>query len=150
MTFPGQALRDSRDQLLGLLGHHAKAMTEFAWPDVGERFNWAHDWFDGFARGNQTPGLVIAEEDGTTASYSFAELVDASDQVAAWLSSKGVRAGDSVIVMLGNQVELWQTMLAVMKLGAVIMPTTTANRVAPSIMAAVMIMAVEIWPAASG
>jgi acetyl-CoA synthetase len=28
--------------------------------------------------------------------------------------------------MLGNQVELWETMLAVMKLGAVIMPTTTA------------------------
>src|ERR1700741_3909562 len=31
-----------------------------------------------------------------------------------------------VMVMLGNQVELWESMLAVMKLGAVIMPATTA------------------------
>jgi acetyl-CoA synthetase len=46
--------------------------------------------------------------------------------VAAWLAQQGVRRGDAVIVMLGNQVELWETMLAVMKLGAVIMPTTTA------------------------
>jgi acetyl-CoA synthetase len=119
-------LRAARDQLLALRGQHDKAVAEFRWPDVGDRFNWAHDWFDAFARGNGAPGLVIVEEDGTVASYSFADLVDASDRVAAWLSGKGVRKGDSVIVMLGNQVELWQTMLAVMKLGAVIMPTTTA------------------------
>jgi acetyl-CoA synthetase len=119
-------LRQARDHLLALQGHHDKAIAEFAWPSVGERFNWAHDWFDGFARGNDTPGLVIVEEDGTAASYTFAELVDASDQVAAWLAGKGVGRGDAVVVMLGNQLELWQTMLAVMKLGAVIMPTTTA------------------------
>ncbi|HSV38987.1 MAG TPA: AMP-binding protein, partial [Nocardioidaceae bacterium] len=119
-------LRAARDQLLALQGHHDKAVAEFAWPEVGERFNFAHDWFDGFARGNDSPGLVVVEEDGTAASYTFAELVDTSDQLATWLASKGVGKGDSVIVMLGNQIELWQTMLAVMKLGAVIMPTTTA------------------------
>ncbi len=120
------ALRSARDHLLALQGHHDKAASEFQWPDVGETFNFAHDWFDGFARGNDKPGLVIVEEDGTAASYTFAELVDASDQVAAWLHGKGVAKGDAVVVMLGNQLELWQTMLAVMKLGAVIMPTTTA------------------------
>ena len=50
----------------------------------------------------------------------------ASDRLAAWLGGQGVRKGDPVILMLGNQVELWESMLAVMKLGAVIMPTTTA------------------------
>src|SRR3954465_14484996 len=49
-----------------------------------------------------------------------------SDQVAAHLARLGVRRGDSVILMLGNQVELWESMLAVIKLGAVVMPTTTA------------------------
>jgi acetyl-CoA synthetase len=120
------ALRTARDHLLAMQGHHDKAVSEFEWPDVGERFNWAHDWFDAFARGNDKPGLVIVEEDGAAASYTFAELTDASDQVATWLAMQGVDKGDSVIVMLGNQLELWQTMLAVMKLGAVIMPTTTA------------------------
>ena len=38
----------------------------------------------------------------------------------------GVGKGDRVILMLGNQVELWESMLAVAKLGAVIMPTTGA------------------------
>ena len=49
-----------------------------------------------------------------------------SDQVAAHLTAHGVRRGDRVLLMLNNQVELWESMLAVMKLGAVILPTTTA------------------------
>jgi acetyl-CoA synthetase len=101
-------------------------VERFDWPDVGDRFCWAHDWFDAFARDNDRPGLVVVEEDGAAASYSFGALADSSDQVATWLAQLGVRKGDAVVVMLGNQVELWQVMLAIMKLGAVIMPTTTA------------------------
>jgi len=37
-----------------------------------------------------------------------------------------VKFGDGVLLMLGNQVELWESMLAIMKLGAVVLPTTTA------------------------
>ena len=58
--------------------------------------------------------------------YSFGEMVTRSEQGAAHLAAHGVRAGDSVVVMLGNQVELWESMLALIRLGAVIMPTTTA------------------------
>ena len=50
----------------------------------------------------------------------------ASDRVAHWLTDHGLRRGQSVVVMLGNQVELWETMLGIMKVGAVVMPTTTA------------------------
>jgi acetyl-CoA synthetase len=120
------AIRTARDQLISLRGDHDKAVEQFTWPDVGERFCWAHDWFDTFARGNPAVGLVVVEQDGTAASYSFAELVDASDQVAAWLTAQGLGHGDAVVVMLGNQVELWHVMLAIMRIGAVIMPTTTA------------------------
>ncbi len=120
------ALRSARDHLLAVRDDHDRASADFVWPDVGERFNWAHDWFDPFARGNERPGLVIVEGDGTAAIYSFAELVDASDRLATWLARRGVGRGDAVLVMLGNQVELWHTMLALMKLGAVVLPTTTA------------------------
>lgn len=120
------ALRSARDQLLSLRGHPDKARAEFAWPEMDGQFNWAHDWFDGFARGNENTGLVIVEDDGAVAAFSFAELVDRSDQLAWWLADKGIAKGDTVLVMLGNQLELWLTMLAVIKLGAVIMPTTAA------------------------
>ncbi len=125
------AFRATRDQLLAWRGQHAEAVARFAWPELGDTFNWAIDWFDAIARGNDKPALVIIEEAAETAgeapvSYSFDELSRRSDQVARWLADHGVRKGDSVVVMLGNQVELWESMLAIMKLGAVIMPTTTA------------------------
>ncbi|KOV79702.1 AMP-binding protein [Nocardia sp. NRRL S-836] len=98
----------------------------FRWPSFPDAFNWAHDWFDVIAGDNSATALHIVEEDGRERAYSFDELRRRSNQVAHWLAGHGVGKGDSVMIMLGNQVELWESMLAVMKLGAVIMPTTTA------------------------
>jgi acetyl-CoA synthetase len=126
MTTPTQALRAARDQLHALRTSYDDAVSSFSWPDVGPRFNFVHDWFDAFARGNDRPALVIVEEDGRRGAYSFDEMVTRSEQVAAHLAAHGVQPGDSVVVMLGNQVELWESMLAIIRLGAVIMPTTTA------------------------
>ncbi len=120
------AYRTARDQLLSLQGDPDRARAEFRYPDVGDRFNWAVDWFDAFARGNHGPGLVVVEEDGTDQTLTFDQIAHRSDQVAAFLAGLGVGRGDSVIVMLGNQIELWDTMLGIIKLGAVLMPTTTA------------------------
>ena len=120
------AYRASRDQLLALRDEPDRAVAEFRWPDLGDRFNWAVDWFDAYARGNGQPALVIVEEDGTPLRRSFDQLAIASDRLAAWLAARGVRRGDPVILMLDNQVELWESMLAIIKLGAVIVPTTTA------------------------
>jgi acetyl-CoA synthetase len=113
-----ESYRAARDLLL--------RQEEFAWPVIEGRFNWAIDWFDVIARGNDRTALWIVQEDGSQAKYGFAELAHRSDQVAHHLAGLGVAPGDRVLLMLGNQVELWEAMLAVMKLGAVIMPTTTA------------------------
>ncbi|MEI2776743.1 MAG: AMP-binding protein [Tetrasphaera sp.] len=121
-----EAYRQARDQLIALREDHSRAVDEFRWPNLGGRFNWAIDWFDAIARGNDQPALIIVEEDGRRQEVSFDAMATASDQIAAWLAGHGIGRGDSVIVMLGNQVELWSTMLGVMKRGAVIMPTTTA------------------------
>jgi acetyl-CoA synthetase len=126
MTDATEKYRTARDQLLGLRGRHEQAVKEFTWPDVGERFCWAVDWFDAVGRGSDRPALVVVHEDGSSTSVTYDETARRSDQVAQWLRGLGVAKGDPVIVMLGNQVELWETMLAVMKLGAVVVPTTTA------------------------
>ncbi|OPE44729.1 AMP-binding protein, partial [Mycolicibacterium diernhoferi] len=118
--------RDARDQLVDVISDYDKAVATFRWPAITGSFNWAIDWFDVIAQDNHRPALWIVEQDGSETKLSFAEMAQRSDLVATWLQSLGVGKGDRVILMLGNQVELWESMLAVAKLGAVVMPTTGA------------------------
>jgi len=131
MTSPGSqdftasdAFFAARDRLLALAADPARARTEFTWPDVGPEFNWAHDVFDVIAAGNDTTALWIAEADGTEVKRSFAEMKRRSDQVAHWLLAQGARKGDVAMLMLGNRLELWEIMLAALKIGVVILPTS--------------------------
>lgn len=120
------ALRAARDVIVATRTDYGRASAEFAWPDVGERFTWAIDWFDRIARGNDRTALWIVEEDGSEQRFTFDEIATRSDRLARWLQEQGVDAGDAVLLMLDNQVELWESMLAIMKLGAVVVPATTA------------------------
>jgi len=119
-----ETFRAARDLLLSHREDYASAYREFRWPQLTE-FNWALDWFDTIAAGNDRTALWIVEQDGSERRLTFAELSARTTQLAAWLRQHGVRRHDRVIVMLGNQVELWETLLAVMKIGAVIIPATT-------------------------
>jgi acetyl-CoA synthetase len=117
-----ETFRAARDLLLERREDYDGVYRDFRWPALGE-FNWALDWFDRIADGR--PALWIVAEDGREQRLSFAELAERSNRVASWLRGHGVARGDRVIVMLGNQVELWETLLAAMKLGAVVIPATT-------------------------
>ncbi|MGW0701711.1 AMP-binding protein [Streptomyces sp. NPDC002867] len=118
-----ERFRAARDFLLEHREDYAGAYEGFAWPRF-EHFNWALDWFDAIARDNDRTALHIVEEDGGEVRRTFAEMAERSDRVANWLRGLGVRPGDRVVVMLGNQVELWETALAAMKLRAVVIPAT--------------------------
>ncbi|NVI88546.1 AMP-binding protein [Actinomadura sp. BRA 177] len=120
---PAVEFRAARDFLLAHRDDYATAYEKFRWP-VLTGFNWALDWFDKIAEGNDSPALWIVEEDGSEAKYSFLQLSRRSNQVANLLRRAGVRRGDRVILMLGNQVELWETVLATMKIGAIMIPCT--------------------------
>ncbi|ATL69991.1 AMP-binding protein [Nocardia terpenica] len=126
MTTNTDRYRAARDRLIALATDYDSARASFEWPRLTGVFNWATDWFDAIARGNERTALWIVEEDGRERRVSFDEMARRSDLVAAWLAELGVRKGDRVLLMLGNQVELWESMLAIAKLGAVIMPTTAA------------------------
>ncbi|BAU87015.1 acetyl-coenzyme a synthetase (acetate--coa ligase) protein [Streptomyces laurentii] len=118
-----ERFRAARDFLLEHREDYATAYAGFAWPRP-DRFNWALEWFDVIAAGNDRTALHIVEEDGTETKVTFAEMSERSNRVANWLRAQGVAAGDRMIVMLGNQAELWETMLAAMKLRAVVIPAT--------------------------
>jgi len=122
-----EEFRAARNKLLEMRLDNARAQREFTWPAFTE-FNFALDWIDAIARDPATgnnPALVIVEQDGTATRRSFSELSQRSNQVANWLRGHGIRRGEHMIIMLGNQVELWEVMLACIKLGVVMIPTTT-------------------------
>jgi acetyl-CoA synthetase len=121
---PTERFRAMRNLLLERRGDYAGALGDFAWPQF-DRFNWALDWFDVIAQGNDRLALWIVEEDGGETRRTYAELSECTNRVANWMRGLGVRRGDRVILMLGNQVELWEALLAAMKLGAVIIPSAT-------------------------
>lgn len=121
-----EVFRAARDFLVRHREDYEGARAGFAWPRP-EHFNWALDWFDAVAADPERSGrraLWIAEEDGTESVLTFAELSERTDRVANWLRDQGVRAGDRVLLMLGNQVEQWESALALMKLRAVMIPAT--------------------------
>ncbi|MFJ5530533.1 AMP-binding protein [Streptomyces sp. NPDC093261] len=122
-TDPTDTFRSARDFLLAHREDYATAYAGFRWPRP-THFNWALDWFDVIADGNDRTALHIVEEDGRETRLSFGELSVRSDQAANWLRGRGVRAEDRILVMLGNQAELWVTALAAMKLRAVVIPAT--------------------------
>ena len=114
----------ARDLLLRLRDDQPSAVREFRWP-VLDRFNWALDHFDAIARGNDATALHIVGEDGSEVKHSFAEMAKRSAQVANHLRALGVRRGDRILLMLGNELALWEVMLAAIKLGAVVIPATS-------------------------
>ena len=119
-----EAFTRARDFLLAHRSDYATAYRDFRWPRL-TRFNWALDYFDPMARGNQATALHIVGDDGSEVKRSFAQLSQRSDQVAHWLRAQGVQRGDRVLLMLGNELALWELMLACIKLGAVMIPATT-------------------------
>ncbi len=121
-----EEFRAARDFLLDTREDYPTAYRDFRWPDLPD-FNWALDWFDAVLaaeRGEQT-ALWLVEDGGDETRLSFAELSRRSTQVAGWLRAEGVRRGDHLLLLLGNQVELWEVTLAAIKLGAVLIPATT-------------------------
>ena len=114
----------ARDFLMRHREDYATAYGAFRWPAL-TRFNWALDYFDRIEDGERRTALWIVEESGGQSRLSFADLSRRSNQIANHLRRLGVRRGERILLMLGNVVPLWETMLAAMKLGAVVIPSTT-------------------------
>jgi acetyl-CoA synthetase len=123
----GQELRAflrARDFLLEHREDYETAYRDFRWPQLN-KFNWALDYFDGFARANNNTALWLVDDNGPELKLSFEEMSRRSNQVANFLREQGVRCGDRIVVQLPNHVAMWEILLAAMKLGAVIIPAAT-------------------------
>jgi acetyl-CoA synthetase len=113
----------ARDFLLRHREDYELAYSLFRWPPL-EKFNWALDFFDVQAKGNHATAIWVREEDGRSEKLTYAQVSARSNQVANFLRALGVKRGNRILVMLPNCVPLWEAMLAAIKLGAVVVPTS--------------------------
>ena len=121
--------QEARAFLLAHRTDYDKAVAEFRWPDPVP-FNWALDWFDAElardADSRDRPALWIVDSaSNRETKLSFAALSRRSSQVANFLRAQGIKRGDHLLLLLANVVPLWETMLAAIKLGVVVIPATT-------------------------
>src|SRR5260370_38448426 len=121
--------QEARAFLLKHRSDYDTAVAEFRWPDPVP-FNWALDWFDAELARNpgskDRPALWIVDAGSNRETkLSFEALSRRSNQFANFLRAQGLKRGDHLLLLLGNVIPLWETMLAAMKLGVVVIPATT-------------------------
>jgi acetyl-CoA synthetase len=121
--------QDARAFLLKHRTDYDTAVKGFRWPDPVP-FNWALDWFDAELARNadsrdRAALWIVDAASSRETKLSFAVLSRRSNQVANFLRAQGLRRGDHLLLLLGNVVPLWETMLAAIKLGVVVIPATT-------------------------
>src|ERR1700751_5498361 len=121
--------QEARAFLLKHRSDYDAAVKGFRWPDPVP-FNWALDWFDAElarnAESRDRPALWIVDAGSNHETrLSFEALSRRSNRVANFLRAQGLKRGDHLLLLLGNVVPLWETMLAAMKLGVVVIPATT-------------------------
>jgi acetyl-CoA synthetase len=120
-----EAFKAARDFLFAHRTDYPTAHAQFRWPEL-EHFNYALDWFDAeLAQGESASRLALKIVGDGAASITFGALSARSNRLANGLRALGVKRGERILLMLGNVVPLWETMLAAMKLGAVVIPATT-------------------------
>jgi acetyl-CoA synthetase len=92
---------------------------------VPEDFNFAYDVVDWYAAHEpDRRALVWCDERGGKATFTFAQMKEASDRAANLLQAHGIGRGDPVMLILKRRYEFWFCLLALHKLGAVAIPAT--------------------------
>src|SRR5262245_6078803 len=87
-------------------------------------FNWAFDVIDRWAEDVQKEAMFWVGSNGQARHITFDAFRRRSNQLANALDNLGVRRGDRVFLMLPRLVEWWESILGIMRVGAVSMPGT--------------------------
>ena len=93
--------------------------------DVPEYFNFAADVIDKQAQSPEKLAMLWVGQDGERRQLTFAHFAEYSSRAANAFSTLGIAKGDPVLVMLPRVPEWWETILGLIRLGAIPIPCTT-------------------------
>ena len=92
---------------------------------VPENFNFGYDVVDAWAQ--ECPdkkALLWTNDKGECIQFTFADLKKQTDLTASYFQSLGIGKGDKVMLILKRRYEFWYSIIALHKLGAVVIPAT--------------------------
>jgi acyl-coenzyme A synthetase/AMP-(fatty) acid ligase len=93
--------------------------------DVPEMFNFATDVIGKWARDPKKLAMLWVGQDGEERRITFAQFAEQSSRAANAFAELGIKKGDRVLVMLPRIPEWWESVLGLMKIGAIPIPCTT-------------------------
>ncbi len=90
-----------------------------------ENFNFGYDVVDAWAKEEPNKRAICWTNDkGEHIDFSYADLKEKTDKTAAYFQSLGIGKGDMVMLILKRRYEFWYSIIALHKLGAVVIPAT--------------------------
>lgn len=93
--------------------------------NVPDNFNFGYDIVDGWAE--KEPDKVAlrwTNDKGERIDFTFADIKRESDKTAAFFMEQGIGKGDMVMLILKRRYEFWFSIVALHKIGAVVIPAT--------------------------
>lgn len=92
---------------------------------VPENFNFGYDVVDVWAQEEpDRKALLWTNDKGEHIQFTFAEMKKYTDQTASYFQSLGIKKGDMVMLILKRRYEFWHSIIALHKLGAIVIPAT--------------------------
>ena len=92
---------------------------------IPENFNFAYDVMDAWAEeAPEKLAILWTNDQGEEIRTTYGELKKQTDQAASYLMSLGIGKNDPVMLILKRRYEWWVVMLALHKIGAIVIPAT--------------------------
>ena len=93
--------------------------------NVPQNFNFGYDVVDAWAAEQpDKPALLWTNDKGEHRQFSFGDMKRYTDMTASYFQSLGIGRGDMVMLILKRRYEFWFSIVALHKLGAVVIPAT--------------------------
>ena len=92
---------------------------------VPKDFNFAYDVVDEWAKVEpKKVALCWTNDKGEHIDFTFADMKRETDKTASYFQSLGIGKGDMVMLILKRRYEFWFSIIALHKIGAVVIPAT--------------------------
>ncbi|WP_071147330.1 AMP-binding protein [Bacteroides ihuae] len=93
--------------------------------NVPDNFNFGYDVVDAWAAEEpEKPALMWTNDKGEHRQFSFSDMKRYTDQTASYFQSLGIGHGDMVMLILKRRYEFWFSIVALHKIGAIVIPAT--------------------------